>query len=225
MSCRTVRNSISEFLDRRLAGDERIRVAEHLAHCRECAAHLEELSELRQRLMSQSLAAVPRQLQTKLLILASRESVRRKSTRTLPRALRTWTSGIRLTIDNLMRPLALPFAGGLLSAVVLFSMLVPAFNVRPSARKDVPIGWYTAATLVEVAPFINNDETVVELYIDDKGQAMDYAVQRGTVSPELQVELTKMMFSSRCTPATWFGQPVNGKVLVSFRRVQYVVRG
>ena len=225
MSCQTVRNSISEFLDRRLAGDERIRVAEHLARCRECAAHLEELSELRESLRSQPVAPVPQRLQTQLLILASRERARWNSTRTLPLALGTWTRDAKLTIDNLMRPLALPFAGGVLSAMVLFSMLVPTFGSRPSVRNDVPIGWYTAATLVQVAPFINNDETVVELYIDDKGQAMDYSVQRGAVSPELQADLTKMMFSSRFTPATWFGQPTNGKVLVSFRRVHYVVRG
>ncbi len=225
MSCQTVRNSISEFLDRRLAGNERIRVVQHLARCRECAAHLEELSELRESLRSQPVAPVPQRLQTQLLVLASRERARWNSTRTLPLALRTWTRDAKFTIDNLMRPLALPFAGGVLSAMVLFSMLVPTFGSRPSVRNDVPIGWYTAATLVEVAPFINNDETVVELYIDDKGQAMDYAVQQGTVSPELQSDLTKMMFSSRFTPATWFGQPTNGTVLVSFRRVHYVVHG
>jgi hypothetical protein len=225
MSCHRVQNSISEFLDRRLGGDERIRVAQHLAECRECAAHLEELSSLRERLMSQPLAPVPQRLQTQLQVIASRQRARSNSTRTLPLALRTWACGARLTIDNLMRPLALPFTGGVFSALVLFSMLVPTLGSRPSVRNDVPIGWYTAATLVEVAPFINNDETVVELYIDDKGQAMDYSVQRGAVSPELQADLTKVMFSSRFTPATWFGQPTNGKVLVSFRRVHYVVRG
>ena len=217
---------MSEFLDRRLTGAERIRLAQHLARCRECAGHLEELSEVREQLRSQPVAPVPPHLQTRLLVLASRERARWYSSGTLPLALRTWAGDAKLTIDNLMRPLALPFAGGVLSAMVLFSMLlVPAFGFRPSVRNDVPIGWYTAATLVEVAPFINNDETVVELYIDDKGQAMDYSVQRGTVSPELQANLTKMMFSSRFTPATWFGQPTNGKVLVSFRRVHYVVRG
>jgi len=225
MSCQTVRNSISEFLDRRLTGDQRIRVAQHLARCRECAAYLEDLSELRERLLSQPLAPVPQRLQTQLLVIASRERASWNSTRTLPMALRTWAVNARLTIDNLMRPLALPFTGGLLSAVVLFSILVPTFGFRPSLRNDVPLRLYTAATLVEVAPFINNDETVVELYIDDKGQAMDYSVQQGTVSPELQSDLTKMMFSSRFTPATWFGQPTNGTVLVSFRRVHYVVRG
>jgi hypothetical protein len=91
---------------------------------------------------------------------------------------------------------------------------------------DVPTGFYTAATLVEVAPLgIHNDETVVALYVDAKGQATDYSVQQGNVSPEMQADLTKMMFFSRFTPATWFGQPTNGKVLVSFRRINYVVRG
>jgi hypothetical protein len=90
----------------------------------------------------------------------------------------------------------------------------------------VPTGFYTAATLVEVAaPGISNDETVVELYVDAKGQATDYSVQRGKVSPQMQADLTRMMFYSRCTPATWFGQPTNGKVLVSFRRINFVVRG
>jgi hypothetical protein len=113
-----------------------------------------------------------------------------------------------------------------MSALFLFGVLVPTLGFRPSIRNDVPIRLYTAATLVEVAPVgIDNDETVVELYVDEKGQAMDYSVQRGKISPELQADLTKMMFFSRFTPATWFGQPTNGKVLVSFRRVHYVVRG
>jgi hypothetical protein len=41
----------------------------------------------------------------------------------------------------------------------------------------------------------------------------------------MQADLTTMMFYARFTPATWFGQPTNGKVLVSFRRINYVVRG
>ena len=89
-------------------------------------------------ILSQPLAPVPQRLQTQLLVLASRERARWNSTRTLPLALRTWARDARLTIDNLMRPLALPFAGGLLSALVLFSMLVPTFGFRPSVRNDVP---------------------------------------------------------------------------------------
>jgi len=226
MSCQTVQNSLSEFLDHRVAGDERTRVALHLAGCRECALQLRELSELRNGLRSLPRAAVPDRLQMQLQVLASHERARWDATKTLPRALHTWAVNIRLAVDNLMRPLALPFAGGLASAVLLFSLLVPTLGFRPSVLNDVPTRLYTAATLVDVAPLgINNDETVVALYVDAKGQATDYSVQRGNVSPQMQADLSKMMFSSRFTPATWFGQPTNGKVLVSFRRINYVVRG
>jgi anti-sigma factor RsiW len=226
MSCQTVLNSLSAFLDHRVSGDERKRVSVHLAGCRECTAHLRDLSDLRDGLKSMPRMAVPERLRTQLQVAASHERARWNATRTLPLALHTWAANLKLAVDNLMRPLALPFAGGLASALLLFEVLVPTLGFRPSVRNDVPTGFYTAATLVEVAPpGISNDETVVELYVDAKGQATDYSVQRGAVSPAMQADLTRMMFFSRFTPATWFGQPTNGRVLVSFRRIHYVVRG
>jgi hypothetical protein len=226
MSCQTVQSSLSEFLDHRVSGEERTRVTLHLAGCRECAAQLRELSELRNGLRSLPRVAVPDRLRTELQVLASHEHARWNATKTLPLALRDWSANIKLAVDNLMRPLAVPLAGGLASALLLFSLLVPTLGFRPSVLNDVPTRLYTAATLVDVAPLgISNDETVVALYVDAKGQATDYTVQRGDVSPQMQADLTKMMFSSRFTPATWFGQPTNGKVLVSFRRINYVVRG
>jgi hypothetical protein len=226
MSCQSVRSSLSEFLDHRVAGDERARVAGHLAECRQCTAHLRQLSELRSGLKSLPPLAVPERLQTELQVLASRERARWNAIKTVPLALHTWAVNIKLAIDNLMRPLALPLAGGLVSALLLFSLLVPTLGYRPSILNDVPTGFYTAANLVEVAPLgINNDETVVELYVDAKGQATNYSLQRGNISPKMQADLTTMMFYARFTPATWFGQPTNGKVLVSFRRINYVVRG
>ncbi len=226
MSCQTVRNSASAFLDQRMAGAERTRVAQHLAECRECAAYIDELSDLRRSLKSLPVSPVPSRLQTQLQIVSSRERARWNATKTLPLALRTWVIDIRLAIDNLMRPLAVPFAGGLASALLLFGILVPTLGFRPVVSNDVPLGLYTAATLVEVSPVgLNSDETVVELFVDAKGQATDYSVQRGQVSPALQADLNHIMFSARFTPATWFGQPTKGTVLISFRRDQYVVRG
>jgi hypothetical protein len=226
MSCQKVLNSLSEFLDHRVPGDQRSRITMHLAECRQCAARLRELSELRSSLKGLPQTAVPQRLQTQLQVLASHQRARWNATKTLSLALHTWAVNIRLAVDNLMRPLAVPLAGGLASALMLFSLLVPTLGFRPSVLNDVPTVLYTAATLVEVAPpGISNDETVVELYVDAKGQATDYSVQRGQVSPAMQADLTTMMFYSRFTPATWFGQPTNGKVLVSFRRINYVVRG
>jgi len=226
MSCQTVRNSLSAFLDQRVGGDEGTRVNEHLAQCRECAAHFQKLSQLREHLLNLPPAPVPSLVRTQLQVVASRERARWNSMKTLPLALRTWAINCKLAMDNLMRPLALPFAGGLVSALLMFSVVVPTLGFRPSVRNDVPIRLYTAATLVEATPFeLSNDEAIVQLFVDSKGQATDYSVQRGNVSPAMQADLNKMMFFSRFTPATWFGQPTNGTVLVSFRRIHYVVRG
>ncbi|HVN02866.1 MAG TPA: hypothetical protein VMT86_00535 [Bryobacteraceae bacterium] len=181
---------------------------------------------MRQGLLQLPAVAVPNRLQTQLQILVSRERARWDSMRTLPLALHTWADNIKLAVDNLMRPLALPLTGGLLSALLLFSVLVPTLGFHPVGGKDVPIRLYTAATLVEATPFdLSNDEAVVELYVDAKGQAMDYSIERGKVSPEMQADLNRLIFFSRCTPATWFGRPTSGTVLVSFRRIHYVVRG
>ncbi|HUO32086.1 MAG TPA: zf-HC2 domain-containing protein [Bryobacteraceae bacterium] len=226
MSCQTVRNSLSGFLDQRMGRDERTRVAEHVSRCRECAAHLDKLTQLRQGLLQLPAAAVPNRLQTQLQVVASRERARWNSMRTLPLALHTWADNIKLAMDNLMRPLAVPLAGGLVSALLLFSVLVPTLGFHPVGGKDVPIRLYTAATLIEATPFeLSNDEAVVELYVDAKGQAMDYSVERGKVSPEMQADLKQLIVNGRFTPATWFGQPTSGTVLVSFRRIHYVVRG
>jgi len=226
MSCRTVRDSLTDFLDQRLGADKRIRMARHLAHCRDCAMLVDQHARMRDAVRGLPVAAVPAQLQTRLLVMASRERSRWNAIKTWPLAWHSWIENARLLLDNLMRPLALPFAGGLISALLLFSVLVPTLGFRPIVLNDVPLGLYTEATLVSVVPLgAQDDDTVVELYINRRGQATDYSVQRGEVNPELQADLNHMMFSSRFTPATWFGQPTNGKVLVSFRRVHYVVRG
>jgi len=226
MSCESVRRQISSLLDGKLPAGEREGTLAHIETCRKCGAYAESLAHLRVELRRLSDVAVPSELGARLRVMASHERERWLTRVSMSARAAYWASRARLTFDNLMRPLALPLAGGLASALLLFALLVPTLGFRPSVLNDIPTGFYTAATLVEVAPLgIHNDETVVALYVDAKGQAMDYSVQQGKVSPEMQADLTKMMFFSRFTPATWFGQPTNGKVLVSFRRINYVVRG
>jgi Putative zinc-finger len=226
MSCQRFKRALSGYLDERISGAEKVRVEDHLTRCRECAALWTELSEMRLHLKSLPGAPVPARLQTNLQVIASRQLARARANRTLPAALRNLGANLSLALDNMMRPLALPLAGGLLSALLLFSALVPVLGFRPATGTDVPTVLYTPVSLVEVTQFgASDDGTVVELFVDSKGKAMNYSVQRGQLNPEMQADLSRMMFYSRFAPATRFGQPTNGKVLISFRRVQYLVRG
>ena len=160
-----------------------MRVALHLEGCRECAARLRAAGESYAKVSNLPPAPVPEPLRTQLQVLASRERARWNSNKTVSLAMQAGGVNIKLAMDNLMCPLAVPLAGGLASSP-LFGCAGAHAWIPAQRDERCSTGLYTAATLVEVAPVgINNDEAVVELYVDAKGQATDYSVQQGSVTP------------------------------------------
>jgi hypothetical protein len=140
--------------------------------------------------------------------------------------LRYWRDSARLTLDNLMRPLALPFAGGVLSAFVLFSSLMPTFAFQRDYRNDVPIALFTDPALEEIGhSHLSVDDTVLHMTIDERGRVSDVVSPQGKLTPEMENDLLFYRFA----PATAFGQPTWGRVTVTFRRSasgsHIVVRG
>jgi hypothetical protein len=157
----------------------------------------------------------PPGLRTSLRILASRALSRRST--------KAWLDSLRLFADNLARPLALPFAGGVFSTVILFSMwLVPTYPMRVAASGfDVPTGLTTEATVKGTGPIgTAGEDMVVDVTIDGGGRMVDYAiVQSNNVSGRnvlnsaaLRRNLENMLLFTEFTPATSFGQPTAGKI-------------
>ena len=226
MSCEKVQKLISPFLDQKLAWEIRDDVSKHLADCRECATRSEQFLHWRRMLQHLPVAPPPASLRASLRVMASHERSRRLSRLNVRAWLQAWVDQTSLWVDNLMRPLALPFAGGVLSALVLFSMLMPTLGFRRSLHNDVPTVLYTQATMELMAPFgMNEDETLVELTIDERGQISDYSFPEGKRDQLLESNIANLVLFSQFAPATWFGQPTSGKILVSFRRSRIVVRG
>lgn len=226
MSCQKVQESISAHLDGKLSEERAEAVARHLAGCRQCALRSEQVAGLRAMLRSMPPAAPPKHLATRLRVIASHERARRASRVTWSGWLGNMFAPLALFANNLMRPLALPFAGGLLSALCLFGILMPSLLFQYSLHNDVPTGFYTEASLAEITPLGFMDyETVIELTINEKGQITDYSVPSGKLDPALEAKLANLVMFSVGTPATFFGQPMTGKVLISFRRSQIFVRG
>jgi hypothetical protein len=65
----------------------------------------------------------------------------------------------------------------------------------------------------------------VELTIDERGQISDYSFPEGKRDRLLESNIANLVLFSQFAPATWFGQPTSGKILVSFRRSSIVIRG
>jgi predicted anti-sigma-YlaC factor YlaD len=128
MSCKNVQERISLLLDRKLQAKERENVLAHMGSCRKCGAYFESHAEQKAMLGRMSQPAIPEVLAEKLRVLASHERVRQLTRVSFSTRLTALVSRIRLEFDNLMRPVALPFTGGLLSALILFSLLVPSFH-------------------------------------------------------------------------------------------------
>src|ERR1700736_3355316 len=107
MSCGNVQKSLSAFLDRALSRRETDSVSQHLASCWDCAARLRELMELRTLLRNLPPAQVPERLATQLQVIASHAQASRATGR-----WQRWMAWLGLAVENLMRPIAIPFAGG-----------------------------------------------------------------------------------------------------------------
>ena len=224
MSCQFTQESLSRYLDNRLPEPERSSVFLHLAACGECATRHEQMVELHENLRSLPIALAPARLATDLRVLASKELVRNRRRSSISALMQSWRDAARLLIDNLMRPLALPFVGGgLTSALFIFGMLMPNLGFLHNAVNDTPSGIYTEASVIKVAAFASpgksNDDTVVEVQINEQGRMVDYNVLQG----QMTGEIGNLLLFTTFNPATMFLQPTAGKVVI--RRSQIVVKG
>jgi hypothetical protein len=226
MSCQTVRKSLSAYLDQQLAEERQGEVAQHLAACRGCRMQVDELAHMRDLLRALPEVRVPETLTTNLQIIGSRELARRLARADWRAIARLWIEDTKLSIDNMMRPFALPIAGGLASALMLFTMLMPSLNFRHDFSDDIPLTFHTEARMVEMAPFgFSDDEVIVEVALDADGGITGYSVPKGTLSREMTARLGNTILFASFAPATMFGQPMPSKLRVIFRRTALVVRG
>jgi hypothetical protein len=171
--------------------------------------------------------AMPDGLAERLRVLASHERERVLLRANLAVRLRNWRERVRLCFDNLMRPMALPFAGGLLlpSALVVFACIVqtPAFPYYAGSDAPPPmiatepdgevVDWIgRAPQLVGVTEDVSSDATAALLLIDPEGRVADFMVAHGEATKEMK----NFFLFSRFNPATSFGQPTWGYKVVLF---------
>ncbi len=223
LACWMAGRKLPAYADGQLAGSARESVSAHLRECAHCAGRLEAMTQTRELVRTLRPVTAPKDLTTRLRIIASREHARRASGN-------PWfdLEPLLMRLRNLMQPLAIPFAGGIVSTLVLFSMLVPSYSVGVPAvvSADVPTAFYTDPAVKTIAPFaFSSDELVVDLVVDEQGRVVDYSLPNGPSNVALRRAIENSLLFTTFTPAMAFGQPTSGKVRLSFRRSQIDVRG
>ncbi len=231
MKCRDAVERVSSALDG-LTGPEGLEEARrHIDECSECALRIHQL-----RAVTASLRALPRlraskDLTMRLRVAASRHLAERRRLESWRTAAVYWFDLARVWCANLMRPVAIPAAGGLLTAVLLFSMLAPTLAVRAaSTGEDVPTILSTEAAVKQsILSFgVIQGDIVVDVLVDDNGRMVDYSAPPGQVwqhDPQLRRYIENTLLCTQFTPATTFGQPRMGRIRITLRGNSVEVRG
>lgn len=215
--CQEIREHFSDYLDGMCSVDELRSLRYHLSNCAACSGELARWKAVRSDLRSLAAREVPAKLALALRVTLSQE---------LHRNIlgRLW-----VRLENTLRPLLLPASAGVaLTAVICFGLLmdvrVPAATI--SGVPDVPVEIVTPPRVRALAPldFNTGDQPLVLVTrINADGRVFDYQILSGQQTPELRNRLDRMMYFSLFHPATMFGRPTNGRIVLSLQGI--TVRG
>jgi hypothetical protein len=124
-----------------------------------------------------------------------------------------------LSSHDLLRPLALPAAGGVFSAIVLFSMwLVPTYPLRAkTSALDIPTQLTTGVQIQRSVTAALSASVLVDVDVDDQGHLMGYQIVSGAdvvADPLMRRRMETALWFTTFSPATAFGMPMAGKTRV-----------
>ena len=232
MDCVQVQWMLSAFLDNRVIEPERRALIQHMEKCAPCSARHRELVAIQRTLAAAPLRAVDRRLALNLRVMASREAARRRRQVDFQTRVRDLFERAIFSINTLMKPLALPAAGGVATAVLLFLAVMTNFQGLYSVPQpnDLPTALATEAWPMKQTALLSRvpDEITVEVLVDGQGRIIDYTVPAGA-SGVTREQLRRAIGNSlpfiQFHPATSFGQPTSGWVSVTLRRTQLDVEG
>jgi hypothetical protein len=187
---------------------------------------------LRRALRSLPTRIPPAGLTIALRVIASRERQRFVERRSLRRMLATWRERASLGAGEMMRSMVLPLAGGVCTAVVLFSTwLVPTYPLHVDSGFDVPTMLTTSTEQAHVAclasTFCRHEATiagseaiglsgdaVVDVTVDNRGSVVDISIVGGAEAQnaDRRHRLENLLLRTPFAPATEFGRPVVGRL-------------
>ena len=220
LNCRFVRASLWDYSAGALAEPVSMSVSSHLGSCRECDLRRLEIGSLRTGLRQLPVKHAPVILETRLRVLASREGSRLRARRDFAAWCRDKASTAKLFIDHLLKPFAVPAAGGILASFFCFVLIVGNLHVRADWDHDMPLGLTTEASFDETSPFCGHDQNVlVQVTVDPTGHVSDYSLPQLVNSREQMQEIGNFIMYSTFVPAMRFGRPISSKRLVYINHI------
>lgn len=216
-NCLKNQSYFSAYLDGAVSGQQMQAIARHLEGCERCSQEFDALRAMQESLGSLGPLKAPADLGLKLRLAISHQQAERKA---------SWLDTVSLKWDNAVRPMLLQVSAGLAGAIVLvggITLLLGMVAVpEPVMANDVPLGAMTAPhflySAVNPHAIVTSHDTVivVEAYVNSQGRVYDYNIVSGPTDAAVQSQVVDQLLDSVFEPASVFGAPVRGRVVLTF---------
>jgi len=218
MTCSIAKGLMSSYLDGAVTRSQMADMDEHLRTCLECANRFASVQRTQSLVASLGRKPAPPELALKLRVALSQELANSRRSR-WERLLVRW--------ENAFNAIMVPATAGALATFIVFGILISVlWPAQVRASNDVPTMLYTPAEL-KSAPFeltmgvANTDSLIVEAYVGPDGRVLDYRILSAPEDAEAVLpQLKNMLIFATFQPATAFGQPTSGRVILTFSKVQ-----
>ncbi len=224
MSCYEAKLLFSPYLDGAVTGAQMRDLTQHLASCIGCRREYGALQATQRLLSRLGSRKAPPDLALRLRVAISQEAARVR---------RPYLDNLGIQLENILNAFMVPATMGLVTAVLVFVMLMGFLAPLQANNSDVPLMLYTAPQLQQSAlgsalDSINDDSLVIEAYVDSTGRVEDYRILSGAKEDEArlpQVKKDMLIFTTftRFRPALSMGVPTSGHAVLSFSKIS--VRG
>ena len=240
MKCTTVRSKLAGYLDDVVESasrtSERSQMRAHLEACAYCREVLQRYRKLAILLSRSPRALPPSDLAVRIKVTAAQA----QQTQDWRSQWQRFRDRTEILLDNVLRPITLPATGGIVSAILVFAvvlqLIAPGITVQ-AIPNDVPLNIMQPAELVTLsdspgswAPEKHDTELalphglLLDVTVDAQGQMIGYQILSGPKTLEMQHQLDQMLLFSRFEPMRSFGRKISGgHVILSFSAVR--VRG
>jgi Putative zinc-finger len=232
MNCREAERHLPGYVDGAIPSENHARVRDHLESCGACREQLERYRRLAVCLASLEPAQAPQDLALRIRISAAQ--LRPEVTF----GHRLWVRAV-MVFENILEPFAVPATGGILTALVVFVLVVQNMLVGVPLGRAVPndrsLTFFQPAQLESLASFPvpgivateghpDSGYLQLEATLNSRGEVVSYKILSGPDNQAVQRQIDQVLLFSRFRPELSFGRPTNGgRVVLSFSEVR--VRG
>jgi hypothetical protein len=216
MKCSEAKRLFSPSLDFMLEDRQVHELNQHIAECEGCDAEFSSLRQTRRMMATLAPHIAPPELALRIKVDISQHLAAKRHSR--------WES-LFVRWENVLNAFMFPATAGLLSAVLIFGLLIGVLvPAHLSSANDVPTSLYTPPEMTS-APFgleggaSNGEAILVEAVIDAHGRVQDYRVLSAPGQTGLSPEMKNALIFTQFRPATSFGLPTSGRVVISFSNI------